>query len=105
MQMPEMDGITLGSEIRKLPQGQSLPLLLYTSLGRRVSDSSSVDLAAAAGFTATLSKPIKTSQLFDALATIFGLQPAYLRRSTFYESAAGSRDGKALSPAHPAGRG
>jgi signal transduction histidine kinase/CheY-like chemotaxis protein len=80
MQMPEMDGVTLGSEIRKLPQGQSLPLLLYTSLGRRVSDSSSVDLTAAAGFTATLSKPIKTSQLFDALATIFGLQPAYLTR-------------------------
>jgi signal transduction histidine kinase/DNA-binding response OmpR family regulator/HPt (histidine-containing phosphotransfer) domain-containing protein len=80
MQMPEMDGVTLGSEIRKLPQGPSLPLLLYTSLGRRVSDGSSVDLAAAVGFTATLSKPIKTSQLFDALATIFDLQPAHLTR-------------------------
>jgi CheY-like chemotaxis protein len=70
-----MDGVTLGSEIRKLRQGQSLPLLLFTSLSRRESDSSTVDLAATVGFSAMLSKPIKTSQLFDALANIFGLQP------------------------------
>ena len=70
MQMPEMDGVTLGSEIRKLRQAQSLPLLLFTSLGRRVSDGSTMN------FAATLSKPIKTSQLFDALANVFGLQPA-----------------------------
>jgi signal transduction histidine kinase/CheY-like chemotaxis protein len=80
MQMPEMDGVTLGSEIRKLHQTQSLPLLLFTSLGRRLSDGSTVELAATVGFSATLSKPIKTSQLFDALANIFGIPPANLPR-------------------------
>jgi CheY-like chemotaxis protein len=61
MLMPEMDGVTLGSEIRKLRQAHSLPLLLFTSLGRRENDTSTVD------FTATLSKPIKTMR-FDSPA-------------------------------------
>ena len=75
MQMPEMDGVTLGGEIRKLRQAQALPLLLFTSLGRRETDTSKV------GFTATLSKPVKTSQLFDALADVFGIRSVDLPRT------------------------
>jgi GAF domain-containing protein/DNA-binding response OmpR family regulator len=63
MNMPEMDGVSLAREIRKL--NQSLPLVLFSSLGRReASDNESL-------FTAYLTKPIKQSQLFDSLAAVF----------------------------------
>ena len=64
MVMPEMDGIALARELRR--QRPGLPLLLLTSLGR-------LRQARAAGeFAAQLVKPIKTSQLFDALMEVFG---------------------------------
>jgi signal transduction histidine kinase/DNA-binding response OmpR family regulator/putative methionine-R-sulfoxide reductase with GAF domain len=66
MQMPEMDGIHLASRIRSLPKGQSLPMILFSSLGRREVDAEKV------GFSAFLNKPLKQSQLFDALVSIFG---------------------------------
>ncbi|MBI3738023.1 MAG: GAF domain-containing protein [Chloroflexi bacterium] len=63
MHMPEMDGVTLASEIHKI--NPSLPLVLFSSLGRReVGDR-------AALFSAYLSKPIKQSQLFDTLVNVF----------------------------------
>jgi PAS domain S-box-containing protein len=67
MQMPEMDGVTLAREIRRLRDGDSLPLVLLTSLGRRKED-----LGPAVEFSAYLAKPIKASQLFDALVGVFG---------------------------------
>jgi PAS domain S-box-containing protein len=63
MQMPEMDGATLGREIRAV--GAELPLVMLTSLGRMPDASTSI-------FAATLTKPIKPSQLFEALTGIFG---------------------------------
>jgi CheY-like chemotaxis protein len=64
MAMPEMDGIALAREIRR--QRPDLPLLLLTSLGR-------LRQARAAGeFAAQLVKPLKRSQLFDALMGVFG---------------------------------
>jgi PAS domain S-box-containing protein len=65
MHMPEMDGMMLAQEIRKLPNGQSIPLVLFTSLGRREMDMEKIN------FAAFLNKPLKPSQLFDALAGIF----------------------------------
>jgi signal transduction histidine kinase/CheY-like chemotaxis protein len=63
MHMPEMDGVTLAMEIRKLKE--SLPLVLFSSLGRReVSDNASL-------FATYLTKPIKQSQLFDSLTAVF----------------------------------
>jgi signal transduction histidine kinase/DNA-binding response OmpR family regulator/HPt (histidine-containing phosphotransfer) domain-containing protein len=62
MHMPELDGIGLARAIRAHRAAAVLPLLLFTSLGRR-------EMAAeAVGFAAHLTKPIKPSQLFDALA-------------------------------------
>jgi CheY-like chemotaxis protein len=68
-QMPHMDGIMLAREIRSLPNGRELPLILLTSLGRREVDADEL------GFAAHLTKPLKQSALFDALAGIFGQQP------------------------------
>ena len=35
MHMPEMDGVALARAIRERPAGPALPLILFTSLGRR----------------------------------------------------------------------
>jgi CheY-like chemotaxis protein len=58
MQMPGMDGLQLAEEIRRLRGADELPLILLSSIGRR---EDSPHLAA------SLHKPIKPSQLLDAL--------------------------------------
>ena len=65
MQMPEMDGVMLAREIRALPGGEKLPLILLSSLGQREVTSEKKL------FNAALTKPVKPSQLFDLLAGIF----------------------------------
>jgi PAS domain S-box-containing protein len=64
MQMPDMDGLTLAGEIRRHRDERSLPLVMLTSLGR--SERTPVE------FAAHLTKPIKPSQLHDALMVVFG---------------------------------
>jgi signal transduction histidine kinase/HPt (histidine-containing phosphotransfer) domain-containing protein len=66
MQMPGMDGLVLAGEIRKLPGGSSLPLVLLTSVGVR-SDSADFASAALAG---CLTKPIKPAQLHEILLRV-----------------------------------
>ena len=73
MHMPEMDGVTLARAIRGHPVGTELPLVLFTSLGRREAR------AEEEGFAAYLHKPIKPSQLFDALATVLAERPVHVR--------------------------
>jgi PAS domain S-box-containing protein len=63
MQMPGMDGASLAAEIRKLRPAPQLPLVLLSSLGRR---EAADDL-----FAASLTKPVKPSQLYDVLARLF----------------------------------
>jgi signal transduction histidine kinase/DNA-binding response OmpR family regulator len=65
LQMPEMDGIMLARAIRKLRDQKSLPIILLTSLGRREIDADDVE------FAAYLTKPLKPSALYDALAGLF----------------------------------
>ncbi len=60
MHMPGMDGITLAARIREA--GHTLPLVLFTSLGRKEVD--------AKLFAATLVKPLRQSQLFDTLVNL-----------------------------------
>jgi PAS domain S-box-containing protein len=73
MHMPEMDGIALARAIRAHPAGTALPLVLFTSLGRREAR------AAEEGFAAYLHKPIKPSQLFDALVSVLAERPVHVR--------------------------
>ncbi len=71
MQMPEMDGLTLAREIRDLPKGEKLPLVMLSSLGK-LEIGSEVD---AVKFAAFLYKPIKQSQLYNTLNGILAQQP------------------------------
>ncbi len=65
MQMPEMDGVMLGREIRQIPGGVALPLVLLTSLGfREIVEHRDL-------FAAGLTKPAKPAQLFETLANLF----------------------------------
>ncbi|MEY3218852.1 MAG: hypothetical protein RIT27_209 [Pseudomonadota bacterium] len=64
MQMPVMDGMTLAKEIRKEFPVEKLPLIMLTSLGRQ-------QLSEADLFSAYLTKPVKTSHLFECLIEIF----------------------------------
>jgi CheY-like chemotaxis protein/HPt (histidine-containing phosphotransfer) domain-containing protein len=74
MQMPEMDGVALAREIRRYRDARVLPLVMLTSLGRR-----SEDLDEGVAFAAQLTKPIKASQLYEALMSVFGEMPEEVR--------------------------
>jgi signal transduction histidine kinase/DNA-binding response OmpR family regulator/HPt (histidine-containing phosphotransfer) domain-containing protein len=74
MHMPELDGVGLARAIREHRTLAALPLILFTSLGRREVG------ADGAAFSAHLTKPIKPSQLFDALAGTLAGQPIRLDR-------------------------
>jgi CheY-like chemotaxis protein len=60
MHMPKMDGLGLARGIRK--RHGVLPLVLFSSLGRREADNNE------GVFSAYLAKPLRQSQLFDTLA-------------------------------------
>ncbi len=66
MQMPEMDGLMLAREIRKLPAAGSMPLILLASMGVH-SDQPGV---ASAKFASCLTKPIKPAQLHETLSRV-----------------------------------
>ncbi len=67
MYMPEMNGLTLARHIRDHRDEETLPLVMLTSIDRRVADIEAVGVQ----FAAYMTKPIKPSNLYDALATIF----------------------------------
>ncbi len=68
MQMPEMDGLKLASEIRRLRGPDQLPLVLLSSLGPYPANLPEVEIAA------FLAKPLKASQIYSALFAIFGAE-------------------------------
>ncbi|HEY9639945.1 MAG TPA: response regulator [Coleofasciculaceae cyanobacterium] len=75
MQLDGMDGLTLASEIRKLPQCQRLPLILLTSIGKSESSLGMPGVEIAA----FLSKPLKQTQLAQVLMQVCSRQtlPVY----------------------------
>jgi signal transduction histidine kinase/DNA-binding response OmpR family regulator len=64
MHMPEMDGVELARRIRAT--APTLPLVLFSSLGRR--EAGDVESL----FNAYLAKPLRQSQLFDTLVNLLG---------------------------------
>ncbi|HVO88169.1 MAG TPA: GAF domain-containing protein, partial [Casimicrobiaceae bacterium] len=71
MHMPEMDGIELARRIRAARA--TLPLVLFSSLGRREVGE------AEALFGAYLAKPVRQSQLFDTLVSVVAERPTEKR--------------------------
>ena len=71
MQMPEMDGVALAVAIRAYRDPSSLPLVMLTSMGRREMG----ERVEAAAFARFLSKPVKQSQLYEALLDVLAIAP------------------------------
>jgi PAS domain S-box-containing protein len=69
LQMPDMDGVELATEIRRLRDASVLPLVILSSLGKREAQAEAGDWAA------FLLKPIKASQLYNVVVSIFGIKP------------------------------
>jgi two-component system sensor histidine kinase/response regulator len=70
MQMPEMDGETLGRKIKQDSDLKNTILVLMTSIGQR-GDARRLEKI---GFVGYLTKPVKQSQLYDCLVTVSGLR-------------------------------
>jgi two-component system, sensor histidine kinase and response regulator len=70
MQMPDMDGIQLARAISADPAISSTRLVLLTSIGININET-----ARMAGVEVVLNKPVRQSQLHDALATMLGTPP------------------------------
>ncbi len=66
MQMPEIDGMTLGEQIKANSAIAQLPLIMLTSTNQRDEVQRSLKI----GFAAYLVKPVKPSRLLDAIVTI-----------------------------------
>jgi two-component system, sensor histidine kinase and response regulator len=67
MQMPDMDGIQLARAISADPALSSTRLVLLTSIGININET-----ARMAGVEVVLNKPVRQSQLHDALAMMLG---------------------------------
>jgi PAS domain S-box-containing protein len=89
LDMPGMDGLELARAIRGDPALASIPLVLLTSGAVR----GSAEAAKRAGFSAYLTKPVRQSQLHDALATVLaaGADAALVTPYTISEDRARSR--------------
>ncbi|HEX7441207.1 MAG TPA: GAF domain-containing protein [Caldimonas sp.] len=90
MHMPEMDGLDLARRIRAVDA--NLPLVLFSSLGRReAGDVGSL-------FSAYLAKPVRQSQLFD---TLVGLLAHDAVASPVVAKAATSKLDPGMAARHP----
>jgi len=70
MQMPDVDGKTLGKEIKNEPTLKEIPLIMLTSMANR---GDAADMKKI-GFSAYLTKPIKHKQLYNALSMVLGIK-------------------------------
>jgi CheY-like chemotaxis protein len=94
MQTPDMDGLTLAKQIHRNLDGQMLPLVMLTSLGRREVDTRGIE------FAAFLNKPIKPSQLYNTLISLCADQEhtqPLLRRAEVADSQFDAMLGERLS--------
>ncbi|MBF0099995.1 MAG: response regulator [Desulfobacterales bacterium] len=70
MQLPEVDGETLGAIIKANPRISNTSLIILSSIGQR----GDVSRLKSIGFSAYLIKPIKHTQLQDCLKAVMGQQ-------------------------------
>jgi len=70
MQMPDMDGITLATTIKADAKLREIHLVLLTSMGQQGDARKMAEI----GFSASLSKPVRESDLLDSLAIVLAGQ-------------------------------
>ena len=70
MQMPLVDGITLGKQIKENPDIANVPLIMLTSTNQRDEVKRSLDI----GFISYLVKPVRPSRLLDTIINILSNQ-------------------------------
>jgi|GEM_PF-6359042 len=70
--MPEMDGLQLAAAVRDHPDLRNTKLVLLTSSARR----GDTRLARGSGIDGFLTKPVKTSALYDCLTAVLARTPA-----------------------------
>ncbi len=87
MQMPGMDGDETAREIKNDPALASTALILLSSSG----GTGSPDEMRARGYAAWATKPVRQSQLLNALVTVFGWPAAEDRRAAAESAQAGYR--------------
>ena len=81
MQMPGMDGMELARRIKADPDLSRIRLVLLTSMGRRGEG----EEASQSGIEAYLTKPVRQSELYDALVTVMsGTAPEEKRLVTLH---------------------
>ncbi len=84
MQMPGISGVDLAKRIRALPEGRSVPLVLFSSL--HLTRSTVAEMDGADLFSGYLMKPIKPSALLEAIGSALHSE----RRVADTEPAAGA---------------
>src|SRR5207244_4070768 len=72
LQMPEMDGLMLAKTIKADPAIAHTRLVLLSSLGQRLTPAELREH----GIVASLVKPVRQSELFNALVTTMAAEPA-----------------------------
>jgi CheY-like chemotaxis protein len=70
--MPEMDGFMLAEHIQRQPELVGVPIMMLSSSDRRTDSKRCKEL----GITTYLTKPVKQSELLDAILTALGTQPS-----------------------------
>jgi signal transduction histidine kinase/DNA-binding response OmpR family regulator len=85
MQMPELNGFDVAKRIKDAPSGDDVKIIVLSSMGQR-GDS---DRCQEIGISGYLSKPIKQSDLLDAIMLTMGLPseetPTVITRHRIYE--------------------
>jgi signal transduction histidine kinase/DNA-binding response OmpR family regulator len=92
MQMPEMDGVQLAREVRRLRSERDLPLILLSSAASTITPGQEVGVPVSQLFRAVLTKPCKPDQLRDALSVVYGaVKPRERNRHTQIDATLGER--------------
>ena len=85
MQMPELDGFDVAKIIKGGPSGKDVKIIMLSSMGER----GDYDRCKEVGISGYLAKPIKQSDLFDAIMMTMGLPleetPTVITRHKIYE--------------------
>jgi PAS domain S-box-containing protein len=92
--MPGMDGFEVAARVKQDPQLRGAEVILLTSAGR----SEDVARAKTVGVAAALSKPVKQSELWDAIVTALNVPGRQKSRASSLSAAAKTRARAARQP-------